>query len=213
MGAINSWGVVPASLSVTHSVVYSSWAEPSLYCHRAEDSLRHPYRPRLSQSALRLFTFSCSHSPLNQGAYLCDADIISASKSMQLPCSCVLASYLISRVIFVVRGKIFSLKPSLMYYPCPLFHHAHAMCGVIQHPWFRTADDTNSASHSGSITPYHRDSRSSVAVLPCTALTSNLHHQSLVIIAPQTQPSPCFSLRTALPLSLPFLHSYHNKQE
>ena len=37
----------------------------------------------------RLFTISYSQSPLNLGAYLCDVDIIPASKSMQLLCSFV----------------------------------------------------------------------------------------------------------------------------
>ena len=62
---------------------------------------------------------------------------------------------MIFHVIYVMRGNLFSLKPSLMHYPCPLFHQGLAMCGVIQHPWSRTSDDTKSASRSGSITPCH----------------------------------------------------------
>ena len=90
MGAIVSYSSVPAPLSVSHSVslFFMGWAV-SIPPSGRRDSLRHSYRPRLSPSALRLFTFSCSHSPLNLGAYLCDVDIIPASKSMQLPCSFV----------------------------------------------------------------------------------------------------------------------------
>ncbi len=109
-------------------------------------------------------------------------------------CTCLILFF---GVIYVVRGKIFSLKPSLMHYPCPLFHHGLAMCCVIQHPCSRTSDDTNPTSRSGSIISYHRDSRSSAAVLPCTALAANLtssiigHHCSAnirpVLVSPSAQ--------------------------
>ena len=104
------------------------------------------------------------------------------------PCSCPPHLYLPHTFLWCHlcdEGKSL-LSLILMHYLCPLFHHGLAMCCVIQHPWFRTSDDTSPASRSGSITPCHHDSRSSAAVPPCTALAANRHPQSLVIIAPQT---------------------------
>ena len=193
--------------------LYSSWAEPSAYCHRTDNSLSHPYRPRLTQSALSAFHFSCSHSPLHIGAYLCDVDIeLSASNPMQLPCSVYLPHTFLLCHLYGEGNGLLSLT-FIHALSLSELHHGHAQCGVILHHWFRTADDTSPSSRSGSITPYHRDSRSSVCFLPCTALTANRNLQSWSSLLRKQPPIPCFSLRTAFAAFSAFPPSCHNKQE
>ena len=73
--------------------VSSSWAEPSAYCYRADIFFVHPYRPRLSLSALRLSPFCVlTHRSISGHASAILA-LSSASKSVQLLCSVYLASY------------------------------------------------------------------------------------------------------------------------
>ena len=67
--------------------VSSSWAEPSAYCYRADIFFVHPYRPRLSLSALRLSPFCVlTHRSISGHASAILA-LSSASKSVQLLCS------------------------------------------------------------------------------------------------------------------------------
>ena len=163
---------VPVSLSVPAPSVPSSRTEPVSIL----PSGRHLPRSSLSSTASpsALFGFSLFRVPnyrsFSGSALQCRTH--SASNTMHLLCSCVIASCFIFSVIYAVRERssLFVLHPST----CPLFH---GHCPVRCNP--STPNGTQrmtpflplavGASYHAISLPFFG------CILPCTALTSLCH--------------------------------------